>query len=98
MKRGRLVLVRRLLTSLILMPDPGSSTREALLEELAKQGVKHSPEHVVAIARDAGGRVVFLEEGNARAGLVHIVAQHAADFARRGISEAQIPDAVMQAA
>jgi hypothetical protein len=41
---------------------------------------------------------VFLEQGNARAGLQHIVEQHGADFARRGISEAQIPDAVMAAA
>lgn len=66
--------------------------------ELAEQGVRHTPERVVVIGRDAGGRVVFLEQGNARAGLQHIVEQHGADFARRGIPEAQIPDAVLAAA
>ncbi|MFO0843757.1 MAG: hypothetical protein U0797_15410 [Gemmataceae bacterium] len=69
-----------------------------MLEELAQQGVKHTPEQVVAIARDAAGKVVFLEEGNARAGLRHIVEQHGADFARRGIPEERIPEAVLAAA
>jgi hypothetical protein len=73
-------------------------TRQSLLGELAQQGVRHTPENVVAIARDASGRVVFLESGNARAGLQHIVQEHGAQFAQRGITEAQIPDAVMAAA
>jgi hypothetical protein len=73
-------------------------TRDSLLEELARQGVKHTPAQVVAIARDANGRIVFLEEGNSRAGLRHIVEQHAPDFVRRGIAEEQIPEAVMAAA
>jgi hypothetical protein len=76
--------------------DP--STRDSLLEELAQQGVKHTPEQVVAIARDAAGRIVFLEEGNTRAGLRHIVEQHGADFTRRGIPEERIPEAVLAAA
>jgi filamentous hemagglutinin len=40
---------------------------------------------------------VFLEQGNAKSGLQHIVDRHAGDFARRGIPGEQIPDAVMAA-
>jgi|GEM_PF-730936 hypothetical protein len=78
--------------------DAAPPTREGLLGELAEKGVKHAPDQVVAIARDANGKIVFLERGNARAGLQHILDQHAADFARRGIPVEQIPDAVMAAA
>lgn len=46
--------------------------------------------------RTQEGKVVFLERGNLDAGLAHIE-RHAAEFAARGISEAQIPDAVMAA-
>ena len=38
-----------------------------------------------------------MEKGNARAGLEHIILQHGADFARRGIGEAMIPDAILNA-
>ncbi|MCP4308913.1 MAG: hypothetical protein GY788_29390 [bacterium] len=65
---------------------------------MAAAGVKHDPASVVRIARDSSGRVVFLETGNSRAGLTHIVGQHGDDFARRGISESQIPDLVTDAA
>jgi hypothetical protein len=73
------------------------SSREPLLEELARLGVKHTPNEVVAIARNAAGAIVFLEKGNARAGLEHILLQHAEDFARRGIPEAMIPAAILSA-
>ena len=72
------------------------AARGALLKELAAQGIKHTPSSVVAIER-IGERLVFLETGSARAGLTHIVERHGADFARRGISEAQIPEAVIGA-
>jgi hypothetical protein len=68
-----------------------------LPNELAQQGVKHTPENVVAIAKDAGGKIVFLEKGGPKAGLQHIVEQHGAQFAQQGIAEAQIPEAVMAA-
>ena len=77
---------------------PAAATRESLLGELATKGVKHTPDKVVAIAKDGTGKVVFLEQGNAKAGLQHIVDQHGADFARRGIPAEQIPDAVLAAA
>jgi hypothetical protein len=68
-----------------------------LLNELAQQGVKHTLENVVAIAKDASGKIVFLETGGPNAGLQHIVQEHGAQFAQQGIAEAQIPDAVMAA-
>lgn len=78
-------------------PALNVSTREDLLGELATEGVKHSPDDVVAIARDTSGKIVFLEKGGPSAGLQHING-HAAQFAARGITEAQIPDAVLKAA
>ncbi|MEO1763519.1 MAG: hypothetical protein AAFR83_16470 [Cyanobacteria bacterium J06629_18] len=71
--------------------------REALLKELQDQGVKHTPENVVKIARSSDGKVIFLEKGNSQAGLKHIIEAHADDFAKRGISEKEIPDLVMKA-
>lgn len=73
------------------------SARESLFEELVKNGVKHSSDKVVVIGREVGGKIVFLEAGNAKAGLQHIISAHGADFARRGIPLDQISDAVMAA-
>jgi hypothetical protein len=36
-------------------------TRESLLNQPAQQGVKHTPESIVAIGKNASGKVVFLE-------------------------------------
>jgi len=43
------------------------------------------------------GKIVFLETGNDRAGLQHILKQHMDDFANQGILAEQIPDAIMAA-
>lgn len=43
------------------------------------------------------GSIRFSETGNPRSGLMHIVQRHAAEFAQRGIPQAQIPDVVMAA-
>jgi filamentous hemagglutinin len=69
----------------------------ALLNELIANGVKFTPENVIATARSPSGQVVFLETGNTRAGLQHIIGQHANDFASIGVSQAEIPNVVMQA-
>ena len=73
-----------------------SEQRTELLTRLADSGVKHTPEDVVAI-EEIGGRIVFLETGNTRAGLNHILAAHEADFAAKGVSADQIPELVMAA-
>ncbi len=74
-----------------------NASRGELLEELAENGVRHTPDNVVDVRRLADGRIAFLESGNARAGLRHIVERHADDFAARGVPEERIPDLVMDA-
>ena len=76
---------------------PGTEGRDVLLAELATNGVKHTPDQVISIGRAPDGQIVFLEAGNARAGLAHIVARHGNDFAAAGISEPTIPGFVMAA-
>ncbi|MEH2274622.1 MAG: hypothetical protein V7K40_07370 [Nostoc sp.] len=63
--------------------------KAALFAALCQAGIKHSPEKVVQIAKQADGKIVFLEEGKAcrrGRGLAHILERHQEDFARRGIS------------
>ena len=60
-------------------------------------GIKHNPDEILQIAVDQSGRIVFLETGNLRAGLAHVVSRHADDFARVGIAESQIPDLLIAA-
>ena len=43
------------------------------------------------VARDGTGQIVWLEQGNAAAGLQHILSRHAKDFETKlGISEANL--------
>ncbi|MBB4929357.1 Flp pilus assembly pilin Flp [Lipingzhangella halophila] len=81
---------------------PGSSTPRTNpehVEELKNNGVKFSEEDLVSTARrTSDDQVVFLENGNSRAGLQHILGEHSDDFARRGISENEVPDLVTKAA
>ncbi|MFJ4291920.1 DUF637 domain-containing protein [Cupriavidus sp. NPDC089707] len=69
----------------------------AALSALAANGVKFTPENVIATARTPNGQIVFLETGNAKAGLQHIVGEHASDFANIGVAEAEIPSVIMKA-
>ena len=59
--------------------------------------MKHTADDIVDIRRLAGGSIAFLEKGNARAGLQHIIQRHADDFAKKGIPEVQIPNAIFEA-
>ncbi|UYA60666.1 hypothetical protein U1R68_09255 [Pectobacterium colocasium] len=68
-----------------------------MLKELATQGIKHTPADIVSVAKDASGRIIFLEKGNAKAGLQHIINEHGSQFAQIGITEAKIPEVVMNA-
>ena len=67
------------------------------VNELKAKGVKFSPDDLIATGRDASGKVVFLEKGNAKAGLEHILQRHGDDFARIGVSREQVPSVVMDA-
>ncbi|MEH2011013.1 hypothetical protein [Nostoc sp.] len=69
----------------------------ALLAALLDAGIKHSPEKIVRIAKQTDGKIIFLEEGNAEAGLQHILQEHSLEFADQGIEPNQIPDAIITA-
>lgn len=74
--------------------------RSALIAELKARGIKHNSEKIVRIAKRGDGKIIFLEEGKLQqrsSGLAHILDKHQADFAKRGISEDQIPDAIITA-
>jgi hypothetical protein len=72
-----------------------NSPREKLIAELAAAGVKHTASNILTVGR-LFGKPVFLETGNANAGLTHIM-RHAADFTARGIEAGEIPGVVMRA-
>ena len=78
-------------------PGPNRPADSKLVKGLAEQGIKHTPEDIVRIRQTPTGKTVFLEKGNSRASLEHIVKKHGEDFARKGISEEQIPDVVITA-
>ena len=74
-----------------------SAEKSALIVELAQLGIKHTPEKIVKIAKQADGKIVFLEEGNSDAGLQHILEKHSLEFADQGIKQNQIPDIIIKA-
>jgi uncharacterized protein YukE len=76
---------------------PGGPTREELLAELAANGVKHDPDKVILIGKDGDGKIVFLESGNADAGLQHVM-EHANQFADIGIPREKVSQFVFDAA
>ncbi|MBP0019472.1 MAG: hypothetical protein J7647_18210 [Cyanobacteria bacterium SBLK] len=67
-----------------------------LIAELQELGVKHDPEAIVCIAKQADGKIVFLEIGDRSRGLQHIL-EKAEQFANIGINVEEIPDAIMTA-
>jgi len=78
-------------------PNWSVQTNAALVAELKQAGIKHTPEDIVWITKLPDGKIVFLETGNAKAGLQHILEDHTVDFANKGILADQIPDAVLTA-
>ncbi|MEZ2232526.1 hypothetical protein [Microcoleus sp.] len=81
----------------ISQPIEPSEEKVALIDELRQARIKHNSEAILRIAKLIDGTIVFLEIGNSASGLQHIVNNHRRDFAARDISEAEIPDAVMEA-
>ena len=65
----------------------GNLKPQGLMDELAKSGVKYNPDNVVMVTKTADGKLLWLENGNASAGLKDIVNGHAADFTAKGISD-----------
>lgn len=78
-----------------LTQTPDSETeKSALIAELKARGIKHNPEKIVRIAKCADDQIVFLEMGDEKRGLQHILAK-ADQFARIGINADEIVDVVM---
>ena len=68
----------------------------SLVDELSQKDVKFNPDDIVDITKTSDGKIVWLEKGNSKAGLEHIM-KHVDDFANQGISEKEIADYVMTA-
>jgi filamentous hemagglutinin family protein len=81
----------------VTVARPPLVVNPAMLDELAANGVKFTPQNVIATGKNANGQVVFLETGNTKSGLAHIIEEHGSQFAQMGISEAEIPSVVMKA-
>ncbi len=73
-----------------------SNPKNNLINELEKNGVKVTSGEVLKIGKDSNGKIIFLENGNGKAGLEHIM-NHADDFMKKGISPSEIPDFVFNA-
>jgi WXG100 family type VII secretion target len=72
--------------------------RQALIDEVTAAGHKISPAEVVQIARAPDGKVVWLERGDQRSGLSHILrAGRIANFVDRGIPPSDIPGIALRA-
>ncbi|WP_208721848.1 hypothetical protein [Pantoea deleyi] len=74
-----------------------SFATKSLFKEMTTQGIKFTPEKVVGAAKDNSGKIIFLEKGNSKSGLQHIVEEHGSQIAKIGVSEARIPGAVTKA-
>jgi len=79
------------------VPNPSAQTAAELIAELQHAGIRHNPENIVWITKLPNGKIVFLETGNTRAGLQHILEKHGVDFVNKGIPADLIPDAVLTA-
>ncbi|MFU2164939.1 hypothetical protein ACMZ6Z_09235, partial [Streptococcus pluranimalium] len=66
-----------------------------LVEELASQNVKYNPDEMIIIGKDSSGKILWLEKGNERAGLEHIISRHGDEFIQKGIPLDSIPDYLM---
>jgi hypothetical protein len=60
--------------------------KRALLAQLKTAGVKFTEKEVVQVIRSAAGKIVWLEKGNAKAGLEHIMTRHGSQFSKLGVT------------
>ena len=66
-----------------------------LLDELGNSGVKYNLDSVLAVTKTTDGKLAWLETGNPKAGMQHIL-DHADDFANKGIKQSEIKDLIME--
>ena len=65
--------------------DRESPLYSDFINELISNGTKFTAENIVYIGKDQTGKVVWLEVGNDKAGLQHIVKNHKSEFEDNGI-------------
>ncbi|MGG5342789.1 hypothetical protein IGI58_001256 [Enterococcus sp. AZ020] len=59
----------------------------SLLDELSKSSVKYNPNNVVMVGKNSSNKLLWLEKGNNKAGLKHILNGHVKDFSAKGIQD-----------
>jgi len=73
-------------------------TKNKLIKELSTNGIKNTAGDIIGIGKNSAGKIIFLETGNAKAGLTHIISEHGKEFAQAGISQKNLPKLIMEAA
>ncbi len=78
-------------------PFESPDEKTVLIAELKAAGIKHTADKILGIAQLSDGKIIFLEEGKGGkrgSGFNHILENHQQEFATRGLSEADLPDAI----
>ena len=83
--------------NVILVHNAAYSKDADLIQELKDNNIKFNEDEILRMTRNAEGKIVWLEEGNSTSGYLHILEEHAGDFANQGISASEIPDYIMDA-
>ena len=66
---------------------PNNLKPQNLMDELASSGVKYNPDEVITISKTPDGNLLWLEQGNTKSGLTHILERHADDFESQGVDD-----------
>jgi hypothetical protein len=74
-----------------------SAEDQTLVEQLVQNGTKINPNQVLSIGQGNQGATIWIEQGSSSAGLEHVIEEHGAEFASRGISVSQLPAYLVQA-
>ena len=60
---------------------------QELVDELITSGQKFTLEDILVVTKDTDGMLLWLERGNKKSGLIHILERHAEDFTSQGIED-----------
>lgn len=78
----------------VLEIDIKNNNEEELINELIKKKIKINTKELIFIFRTKDGKIIWLENGNNKAGLQHIKDEHGEQFKQNGISEKEIPELI----
>lgn len=68
-----------------------------LIQQVLDNGDKITPTNVIGIMKQPDGKIIWLETGNVKTGLQHILLRHANQFIQHGIPEDKIGIFVLNA-